>query len=388
MKTFESEELPTVDLFVDACYRGKRKGNAGDDPLNRLVGVSNQGGFRILGTVESPRLIVITTSLADPDWPDELDHESGVFTYFGDNKNPGTELHDTRRWGNRLLRQIFALAHSNEKVRNAVPPILVFSSAGTWRDVLFRGVAVAGAEGVSQVDDLIAIWRTKRGQRFQNYRATFTILDVPVVTRQWLADIKAGDPLAKSCPAPFKEWVMKGIYRPLRAKPSMEIRNRAAQLPADEHKQKLLRQVFDWYSKDRFAFEKFASRVARLHLGNVSSLEVTRPYRDGGRDAIGLLRIGSGASSIMIDFALEAKCYGERHSVGVKEMSRLISRLRHRQFGIMVTTSYVHSQAYQEIKQDGHPIVVISGGDIVNILVEHGIATTENLQAWIEADSP
>jgi len=49
-------------------------------------------------------------------------------------------------------------------------------------------------------------------------------------------------------------------------------------------------------------------------------------------------------------------------------MSRLISRLRHRQFGVLVTTSYVDSQAYREIKEDQHPIVVIAAADIVVIL--------------------
>lgn len=115
------------------------------------------------------------------------------------------------------------------------------------------------------------------------------------------------------------------------------------------------------------------------------SLDVTRPRRDGGRDAIGMLRLGTGASSILIDFALEAKCYGENSSVGVKDMSRLISRLRYRQFGIMVTTSYVHAQAYSEIKEDLHPIIVIAGGDVADILVQHGIATPEALDAWIQS---
>jgi hypothetical protein len=268
-----------------------------------------------------------------------------------------------------------------------IPPILVFSNAGSWRDVLFRGVAVPGAEGLSQTEDLVAVWRTKGGERFQNYRATFTILDAGVAPRDWLSEIKAGNAVGASCPSAFRAWAAKGVYKPLRAKPSIEIRNRAEQLPADEHKKKLLKQIFDAYANDRFAFEKFASRVARLHLGTVSSLEVTRPYRDGGRDAIGLLRVGDGPSSILIDFALEAKCYGDNQSVGVKEMSRLISRLRHRQFGVMVTTSYVHYQAYQEIKDDSHPVVIISGGDIVNILVGHGISSTEALKAWIEADA-
>jgi hypothetical protein len=385
VRIFDWDDLPNADLIVDACYHGKRGGNAGDDPLNRLVGVSNQGGFRILGMVERPKLVVITSSLSDPDWPDELDHESGTFTYFGDNKNPGTELHGTRRWGNRLLRDSFAAAHAGPTGRKIVPPILVFSNAGTWRDVLFRGLAIPGAEGLSQVEDLVAVWKSKEGQRFQNYRAIFTILNTSVVPRKWLNEIKAGDPFGESCPREFRAWVEHGTFTPLRAKPSVEIRSRDEQLPTDELKRRLLQQVRDHYSADPFAFEAFACRIARLHLSSVTSIEVTPPRRDGGRDAIGLLKLGAGASSILLDFALEAKCYGETNSVGVREMSRLISRLRHRQFGIMVTTSYVHSQAYNEIKEDGHPIIVISGGDMVDILVQHGISTLQALDAWIQS---
>lgn len=386
MKVVDWDDLPNAELVVDACYRGRRGGNAGDDPLNRLVGVSNQGGFRILGTVERPNLVVITSSLSDPDWPDELDHESGTFTYFGDNKSPGTELHGTRRWGNRLLRDSFAAAHGGPSGRRIVPPILVFSSAGAWRDVLFRGVAVPGAEGLSQVDDLVAVWKSKQGQRFQNYRATFTILNTPVVSRKWLNEIKAGNPLGEDCPREFRSWAERGTYMPLRAKRSVEIRTRDEQLPEDELKRRLLQQVREHYVADPFAFEAFACRIARLHLASISSIEITQPRRDGGRDAIGLLRLGTGASSIEIDFALEAKCYGATTAVGVRDMSRLISRLRHRQFGILVTTSYVHSQAYQEIKDDTHPIIVIAGGDITNILVEHGINTHGALDEWIKAD--
>lgn len=64
---------------------------------------------------------------------------------------------------------------------------------------------------------------------------------------------------------------------------------------------------------------------------------------------------------------LEAKCYAITNGVGVKEVSQLISRLRARQFGILVTASYLADQAYQEIREDGHPIVVIAGNDVVEI---------------------
>ena len=49
----------------------------------------------------------------------------------------------------------------------------------------------------------------------------------------------------------------------------------------------------------------------------------------------------------------------------------------------MITTSWVNNQAYKEIKEDGHPIVIISGADIVTILREKGIATRESLFLWL-----
>jgi hypothetical protein len=383
MHIYEWEALASADLVVDALYRGQRNGNAGDDPLHPLVGVSIQGGFRILGTVEQPRLLVLTSSLSDPDWPDALDAESGVFTYFGDNKKPGQELHDTKRWGNRLLRDAFSAAHLGLESRRRIPPVLVFSNAGQWRDVIFRGLAVPGAEGVSQVEDLVAIWKVKKGQRFQNYRALFTILDLQAVRRTWLNDVQAGNPLSNNCPDVWRAWVERGIFRPLRAKPSIEIRSREEQLPPGVLGRQMLARIRSHYEDDPFAFESCACRIATLLLGNDTALEPTRRYRDGGRDAVGTFKIGSGGSMILVEFALEAKCYGESNSVGVKEISRLISRLRHRQFGVIVTTSYVHSQAYKEIKEDAHPIIVISGADIVEILVRNGIATLEMLASWL-----
>jgi hypothetical protein len=69
-------------------------------------------------------------------------------------------------------------------------------------------------------------------------------------------------------------------------------------------------------------------------------------------------------------------------------MSGLISRIKHREFGVMVTTSYVHDQAYREIREDGHPIIVFSGADIVNTLRAVGITTIPALQAWLDQEFP
>jgi hypothetical protein len=102
-------------LIVDAIYEGDRKGSAADDPLPRLLDVSNQGGFRYRGKLNDLNLVVLKTLLDDPDWPDTLDRESGTFIYFGDNKKLGRGLHETRRFGNELLRRFFELLHAGEE---------------------------------------------------------------------------------------------------------------------------------------------------------------------------------------------------------------------------------------------------------------------------------
>lgn len=388
VQRFKEGELDQSDLIVDAVYEGGRSGDSRDDPLPPLLGVSNQGGFRYLGSLEAPRLIVLTSSFNDADWPDRLDRETGVLTYFGDNKRPGRALHDTPRHGNQLLRNLFDALHSKPPRRLEIPPVLVFGNAGSFRDVIFLGLAVPGAPEFSAMEDLLAIWKIARDQRFQNYRAHLTILDVARVSRAWLNAVKTGAPLSITCPKAWKNWVERGSYRPLKADIAVEHRSKSEQIPSDAKSLKIVRTIYERFKDSPVGFEACAAKIAQLMDKNIVSLDLTRASRDGGRDAIGLYRIGLGASSIFIDFALEAKCYDLRNAVGVRELSRLISRLRHRQFGIVVTTSYLHSQAYRELKEDGHPVVVISAKDIVDILSNAGINNTAEVAAWLDSNFP
>jgi hypothetical protein len=118
--------------------------------------------------------------------------------------------------------------------------------------------------------------------------------------------------------------------------------------------------------------------------------EVTRGSVDGGRDALGRIKLGLNDDPIFAEFAIEAKLYNpgifnkKRNTVGVKEVSRLISRIRNRQFGILVTTSAVAEQAYNEVRIDGHPIIFLSGGDIVKVLIEKGINSAPILKAYLK----
>ena len=84
-----------------------------------------------------------------------------------------------------------------------------------------------------------------------------------------------------------------------------------------------------------------------------------------------------------MEFALEAKAFSANNGVGVKETSRLISRLRHRQVGVLITTSYLANQAYKELRADNHPVIIISGGDICQILKRRGLSSRALILDWV-----
>jgi hypothetical protein len=214
--------------------------------------------------------------------------------------------------------------------------------------VRFLGLAVPGAEGLGIDDDLVAVWRTDNsGVRFQNYKAIFTILNVARISRLWINDLKRGQSLnSEHVPKAWFDWVTSRRLRALRSQPVMTIRNKQMQIPVGVLKP-YVDLVYGSYKARPYEFERCATEIAKLFLPNIHREELTRPWRDGGRDATGLYRIGNEAGAIDVEFALEAKCHSLNSGVGVEAVSRLISRLRHRQFGILVTTSYLHEQAYK-----------------------------------------
>ncbi len=392
MNRVKFDELSRADLIVDAVYEGAvaSKSIAGE-PLAKLTGTGNQGGFRFAGPLAAPRLVVLYSTMAEADWPDAIDEANGLFYYYGDNRKAGFELHDRKagRGGNQILRSVFAASHGDPQARATVPPFLVFSKGDTGRDVIFRGLAVPGAIHLDQSSDLVAVWKSVGGQRFQNYRAVFTLLDVARIKRAWLDEIASGSKLGTSCPEPFREWVGACKYKPLRAEPVKRTRSSAAQLGSSDQIRAIGRAVYDHFSDRPIAFEHFAADVARMMDANIVALDVTRPSRDGGRDGVGRYRIGLPRNCVTVDFALEAKCHAPGNGLGVKVLSRLISRLRHRQFGILVTTSFLGTQAYDELIEDGHPVVVIAGGDIAELLVEHvGVRGREDTLAWLGKAHP
>src|SRR5215211_2004660 len=106
-KIFPFADLSSSDLLIDAIYKGGTANTTAADPLSRLMHCGNMGGSRKVGRSNWTRYVVLYSSQSDREWPDYLDSATGLFTYYGDNKTPGSELHDTMRGGNKLLADVF-----------------------------------------------------------------------------------------------------------------------------------------------------------------------------------------------------------------------------------------------------------------------------------------
>jgi hypothetical protein len=286
------------------------------------------------------------------------------------------------------LRRTFESIHAEPPRRETLPPFFVFSRGQRGRDVRFLGLAAPGAQDVTPRDDLVAVWKSQGEWRFQNYSAAFTVLDEQIVSRSWINDIIKGAPNSKYIPSAWRLWVEKGVYRPLQAARIHRWRTKAEQLPNTADGTAVLRTIYQHFRANPIGFEACAARMWQMHAPGVSRYDMTRPSRDGGRDAIGFYSLGTLHDPIELDFSLEAKCYGPTTPVAVEAQSRLISRLRPRQFGVLVTTSYVDRQAYQELRDDGHPVVVLARRDLVEILAAHQLATASTVQSWLEREFP
>lgn len=388
-------DLEHSDLFIDCIYKGGNAPNISAEPFHKLIpGCENSGGFRKkLREDGSGRYayVVLYTSMEELEWPDYLEEETGIFRYYGDNREPGRELTDTKKKGNKILEDVFALLNEGSSLEE-IPPFFVFKKTGRGRDIQFLGLAAPGNPKISPDKDLVAFWRTIKEKRFQNYEAYFTILNTgkTPISRQWIKSlIYDHNNNLQYAPDVWKKFVKEGRNGiiPLQAPKMFSVPTKYEQLQSDVEGNKCLDIIRSHYKQDPYGFEACATNIVSKMDGNFVDFSLTRPWRDGGRDAIGYYSISAGGKAnypLKIDCALEAKCYSPDNAVHVRQMSRLISRIRYRQFGILLTTSYVDNQAYSEVVEDGHPILIVTASDIAAILRNNSI-TSSNIEAWLKS---
>lgn len=397
-----------LNLTIDKVYTADPKvKNIKNEVLSKLIGVGNSGGFRIIGPQKQPILIVLYTTGEDIYWKDELNEETGVFVYYGDNKKPGNNLHETKLGGNVVLKNIFMYAQSeNISERQKIPPIFVFKKRYVYsgRDVQFLGLAVPGANNIKKNEWLSSIWvNNTDGGRFQNYKAIFSILDTSEgssakksessISIQWIRDIRKNKTLtSKYAPIDWIKYIENSKFNNLKAAKQKVYKDKHTQLPTEKIRFQMLEHLIDFFNKSdtgilSYDFELFAVEALKKMNKNILSIKSTRRYKDGGFDAVGEYSIFESIdNSITVEFYVEAKCYSVKNSVGIKETSRLISRIKSRQFGVMFTTSYISKQAFDEIIEDNHPIVIISGIDIIEYLQNfHDIKTGSQLITYLNS---
>jgi Restriction endonuclease AspBHI N-terminal/Restriction endonuclease len=385
-------------LRIDALYRNTNNWNSEEDQFNKFFrfsdgkGINNTSGFRpkSRSDIKSTEIIncafcVLVTNLGEHEWPDQLDSESGLFTYYGDNRKPGTALDDTQVGGNKFLQKIFSNLHLQQ--RRHVQPILCFEVVKSDNKTFmkFLGLAVPGAQGLSAVDDLVAVWKLSEDQRFQNYRSIFTILQEEIISKNWLEDLVSGlSPIdSKFCPSSWKHWVNTGIYKALEAEKQITPRSKSSQLPITTEEKQVLDYL--WENLSDREFEYASAELVKLLDKSFKNLFITRATRDGGKDVVGEYYLGHIDHQIRLSAYIEAKKWKLDSAIGVKPMMRLISRLKHRDIGVFVTTSYFDKQVQSELIEDGHPVILVSGGDIARLLIQSDISTGPSLTAWVSA---
>lgn len=393
MNIIPFSDLQHADLIVDTIYKGGTVSGKGSEVLSKLLPkCSNSGGFRKVMRNDGsglPAYVVLYTSMQELAWPDYLDEETGIFRYYGDNRTPGKTLLDTPRKGNKLLEYVFdCLNCKGDRIEN-IPPFLIFKKGGSGWDVQFLGLAAPGNPRISPDKDLVAFWRTMGDKRFQNYEAYFTVLETTApISRAWLdALINDHDNSINLAPEVWKRFIAQGRngITPLIAKKLPKVPSKYDQLQSDMEGKTCLTAIRNHFENNAYGFEMCAKNILEKMDDHFQDFSLTRPWRDGGRDALGYYVIGNESKAnypLRIDCAMEAKCYSEKHSVGVREMSRLISRIRYRQFGVLITTSYVHEQAYKEVMEDGHPILIVSASDIARVLRRNSI-DSHNINDWL-----
>lgn len=345
-----------------------------EDQFSRWINIKNSGmrnspGIRPLKYVsrfsDAPAYLILVTSDTNSGesnpWHDIVDLSEGEILYWGDAKFNYEKRYDDFE-GNKTLEVInHLILDGNFK---HVPPILHFSKTRTGI-VRFNGLCI--------LDKLELTWfvDNKSGLPIKNYRCHLSILDVEEVDITWLHnraranDFEEINFIDKDAPSSWREY-KNGKINKLHVWKN-KIRTLDSQLPKEGSPDaKILEQLV---SLSPIEFEAVTVALFRQLKDVTHSITQTRPTKDGGFDFIGHFSLPY-PLAYDINFLGEAKRFGRKNRVEPRHLSRLVARLSRGQYGIFVTTSYYSKQAQEEVYQDGYPVKLFSGADLVFLFRE------------------
>lgn len=137
---------------------------------------------------------------------------------------------------------------------------------------------------------------------------------------------------------------------------------------------KVLNQIYDYYSEKKHHFEALAELIAERVIGadrpGYEKGWITAAGGDGGADFVASVRLGSDFSSAKIIVLGQAKCVGLNSPTHGNHIARTVARLKRGWIGAFVTTSYFSEAVQQEIIEDSYPIVLVHGKRIAEEVIK------------------
>lgn len=350
-----------------------------DQFVNFLPGMGNSGGIRPVKykNLKSPLpayVVLITSQLnhrSHNPWDDIIDYVSGKIYYWGDAKFNIYKKYK-EFMGNLYLERI------NDTVLDAnfkdVPPILHFSKSEKGK-VIFNGLCV--------INKLDMTWYEDNDKPVKNYRAELTILDEDEINVDWLnsraksVDLNETNNLA---PSAWKEYI-KGRVKKLDLY-KKEIKSTEEQLPdSNSEDAKVLEKLVEL---SPVQFEAVIVEMFKMQNLVHHNIYRTRHVKDGGFDFIGEFVIPY-PLHYKIQFLGEVKRYSRKNGVGPEMISRLVARLGRGQYGVFITTSFYTRQAQAEVLEDGYPVRLYNGKDLINFLRESRLIKNGTInKKWID----
>ena len=361
--------------YIDDIANSK----ANDQFVKWIPGMGNSKGIRSVRfkkiNTDVPAFIVLLTRQSahrhlNP-WDDIVDYVAGRIYYWGDakfNKEKNYKEFD----GNKVLLKSFEY-HTEGKYFK-VPPILHFTKSEKGK-VTFNGLCA--------FTKLEITWYEDSGKPIKNYRSELIILDEDEINIDWLNSRVSCEDISKINPNAPKAWAE---YQKGRAKKievfKKEIKSKEQQLPDTKAELQVLKSLHDLTATQ---FEKALVELFRELPHVHHNITRTRPTKDGGFDFYGEFSLPF-PLGYRIQFLGEAKKYSINSPISPDRVSRLVARLERGQYGIFVTTSYYTKQTQEEVLEDGYPIKLYSGIDLINFLKELRLIDGGQIKSeWIQS---
>lgn len=207
-KTVSFENLSTAALVPGNIYKGGQRGNVGDDPFNKLLGVGNAGGIRPKKNQDNELayVLLISNNSNQHEYPDCFDSSTNVLTYYGDQRKPNLDYLTTKQRGNLNLENLFIDTHAG-KTSNPFPCFYFQRVGSKGRDYKYIGLAYPFVNSKKNSKSYSLVKREVGEGVVQNLRFLFWIDDTSTISRAWLDFLVTGQ-RARKVEAP-ESWNMK-----------------------------------------------------------------------------------------------------------------------------------------------------------------------------------